>query len=77
MFDFFKRDRIQELIDDENNNFYIRIRKGRCDYIFTRGKVDINTLEKPITKYITNIDKQEVTTSRRGRKKKEENEENN
>lgn len=77
MFDFFKRDRIQELIDDENNNFYIRIRKGRSDYIFTRGKVDINNIEKPITKYITNIDKQEVTTSRRGRKKKEENEDTN
>lgn len=77
MFEFLKHDRIQELIDDENNNFYIRIRKGRCDYIFTRGKVDINTLEKPVTKYITNIDKQEVTTSRRGRKKKDENEENN
>lgn len=70
MFDLLKRDRIQELIDDENNNFYIRIRKGRSDYIFTRGRVDINQIEKPITKYITNIDKQEVTTSKRGRKPK-------
>lgn len=77
MFDFLRRDRIQELIDDEYNNFYIRIRKGRSDYIFTRGKVDINQIEKPITKYITNIDKQEVIPTRRGRKKKEDNEDNN
>lgn len=69
---FFKNNRIDELLDDDSNNFYIRIKRGRDLYIFQRGKIDINDVKAPVTKYITNVENQEIKQSKRGRKPKNE-----